>query len=125
MKNGQLNKKASYGRIIYHRRFFYGNKKRKKYFGDLIIDDVLKMVDVGKTQREMAEYYGSESKKVIDNLLQRHRKKKQFLERGILPNQKGRPRTRPLSTDEEKNYEMKRLKMGNELLWNFTLCSSF
>ena len=70
------------------------------------------MLKEGKTQREIAEYYGFKDKHVVRRLLQRERKKQ--IE-GI-PKQRGR---KPAKTLQEYKYENKRLKMENELLRDF------
>ena len=70
------------------------------------------MQEEGKTQREIAEYYGFKDKHVVRRLLQRERKKQ--IE-GI-PKQRGR---KPAKTLQEYKYENKRLKMENELLRDF------
>ena len=70
------------------------------------------MLEEGKTQREIAEYYGFKDKHVVRRLLQRERKKQ--IE-GV-PKQRGR---KPAKTLQEYKYENKRLKMENELLRDF------
>ena len=70
------------------------------------------MLKEGKTQREIAEYYGFKDKHVVRRLLQRERKKQ--IE-GV-PKQRGR---KPAKTLQEYKYENKRLKMENELLRDF------
>ena len=70
------------------------------------------MVEEGKTQREIAEYFGFRDKFVVKELLKRERKKQ--IE-GI-PKQRGR---KPAKTLQEYKYENKRLKMENELLRDF------
>lgn len=67
------------------------------------------MVEAGKTQREIAEYYGFKDKSVVKKLLERERKK----ELQGIPKQRGR---KPAKTLAEYKYENKRLKMENELL---------
>ena len=70
------------------------------------------MVEEGKTQREIAEYYGFKDKFVVKELLKRERKKQI---QGV-PKQCGR---KPAKTLQEYKYENKRLKMKNELLRDF------
>ena len=70
------------------------------------------MVEEGKTQREIAEYFGFRDKFVVKELLKRERKKQ--IE-GV-PKQRGR---KPAKTLQEYKYENKRLKMENELLRDF------
>ena len=70
------------------------------------------MVEEGKTQREIAEYYGFKDKSIVKGLLKRERKKHI---QGV-PKQRGR---KPAKTLQEYKYENKRLKMENELLRDF------
>jgi hypothetical protein len=49
----------------------------------------------------------------------RYRRRQRLLESGITPRQKGRPRKGSVSTEQEKDMEIKRLKMENELLRSF------
>ena len=70
------------------------------------------MLEEGKTQREIAEYYGFKDKYVVRRLLHRERKKQI---QGV-PKQQGR---KPAKTLQEYKYENKRLKMENELLRDF------
>ena len=70
------------------------------------------MLEEGKTQREIAEYYGFRDKHVVRRLLHRERKKQI---QGV-PKQRGRKAAKTL---QEYKYENKRLKMENELLRDF------
>ena len=70
------------------------------------------MVEAGKTQREIAEYYGFNDKRVVKRLLGRERKK----ELQGIPKQRGR---KPAKTLAEYKYENKRLIMENKLLRDF------
>ena len=73
------------------------------------------MVEEGRTQREIAEYYGFKDKSIVKGLLKRERKKQiQQIQR--VPKQRGR---KPAKTLQEYKYENKRLKMENELLRDF------
>ena len=71
------------------------------------------MVEEGKTQREIAEYYGFKDKLVVKRLLERARKKER-----TVPKVRGR---KPAKTLQEYKYENKRLKMEVELLRDFLL----
>ena len=71
------------------------------------------MVEQGKTQREIAEYYGFKDKLVVKRLLERARKKER-----TVPKIRGR---KPAKTLQEYKYENKRLKMEVELLRDFLL----
>ena len=76
------------------------------------LPEILAMVEAGKTQREIAEYYGFKDKHVVKRLLERERKNK--LQR--IPKQRGR---KPAKTLAEYKYENKRLLMENKLLRDF------
>jgi len=75
------------------------------------LPEIQRMVADGKTQREIAEYFGFKDKRVVKKLLERERKK----ERQI-PKQRGR---KPAKTLAEYKYENKRLEMENKLLRDF------
>ena len=70
------------------------------------------MVAEGKTQREIAEYYGFRDKEVVRAAIKRARRK----EVAGLPKPRGR---KPAKTLAEYKYENQRLKMENELLRDF------
>ena len=75
----------------------------------------------GKTQREIAEYYGFKDKQVVKELLKRERRKERKQEAGILPRPQGRPRKGDAPRDivAEQAYEIRRLRIENELLRDF------
>ena len=79
------------------------------------------MLAEGKTQREVAEYYGFRDRQVVKKLLKRERAKQRKLEAGILPRPKGRPRKEAAPGDivAEQAYELRRLRMENKLLRDF------
>jgi hypothetical protein len=72
----------------------------------------------GKSNREVREQYGL-SKKQMKNLITRHNQRERLLEAGILPRRRGRPPKGYKFTESEKDNEIKRLKMENELLRDF------
>lgn len=78
-----------------------------------LLPAILEMVEQGKTQREIAEYYGFKDKLVVKRLLERARKKER-----TVPKVRGR---KPAKTLQEYKYENKRLKMEVELLRDFLL----
>jgi SOS-response transcriptional repressor LexA len=94
-------------------------QKGMKHFGDTIIEEVKEMVVNGKTQREISDYFGFNNKNVIKSLLKRQRKKEKLIRYGITPRSKGRPRKNAVPTEQEKDNEIKKLKMENELLRSF------
>ena len=78
-----------------------------------LLPAIQEMVEQGKTQREIAEYYGFKDKLVVKRLLERERKKER-----TVPKVRGRKRAKTL---QEYKYENKRLKMEVELLRDFLL----
>ena len=78
-----------------------------------LLPAIQEMVEQGKTQREIAEYYGFKDKLVVKRLLQRARKKDK-----TVPKFRSR---KPAKTLQEYKYENKRLKMEVELLRDFLL----
>lgn len=94
----------------------------KKYTHiELVGAEVLEMLAQGKTQREVAEKFGFRDKYVVKEFVKRHNRKMKRMEAGIMSRPKGRPRkdAAPIDINKEKDYEIKRLKMENELLRNF------
>ena len=87
----------------------------------VLLPEIQRMVAAGKTQREIAEYFGWKDKYVVKELLRRERKKCAKIEAGIVPRPKGRPRKDASARDAvaEQQYEINRLKMENKLLRDF------
>ena len=87
----------------------------------MLLPEIEAMIAEGKTQREVAEYYGSKDKYVVKRLLNRQREKRRKLEAGIVPRPKGRPRkdAAPRDVATEQAYEIARLQMVNKLLRDF------
>lgn len=94
--------------------------KGQKHFGDAILNEVLIMKEQGKTNREISEYFGFKDKFVIKQLIARHHRKQKKLEAGIVLRPKGRPRKGTgLTIEQEKDNQIRQLKMENELLRSF------
>ena len=76
-----------------------------------LLPEIKTMLAEGKTQREVAEYYGFQDKQVVKRLLEREWRKERKLESGILPRPKGRPRkdAAPSGIVSEQAYEIERL----------------
>ena len=72
----------------------------------------------GKSNREIREKYGL-SKKQMENLITRHNKAERLIEAGIAPRRRGRPPKGYKLSEDEKDNEIRRLKMENELLRDF------
>lgn len=90
-----------------------------KHFGESIINEVKQMIFEGKTYREIAEFFGWKDKLVVHDLMKRERKKERHASEGMISNMKGRPRKNDMTTDNDKNAEIRRLKMEVELLRSF------
>ena len=87
----------------------------------MLLPEIEAMMAEGKTQREVAEYFGSKDKYVVKRLLNRQREKRRKLEAGIVPRPKGRLRkdAAPRDVATEQAYEIARLRMENKLLRDF------
>lgn len=79
---------------------------------------VFEMKANGKTNAEVAEYFGL-TKTQVKELVKRHNRRLRKIAAGEIKRPKGRPRTRPLSTTEELQAEIRRLQMENTLLHSF------
>ena len=99
--------------------------KRSYTHVQALIPEIEGMLAEGKTQREVAEYYGFQDKQVVKRLLERERRKERKLEAGIIPRPKGRPRKDAVPRDivAEQAYEIERLRMENQLLRDFLRCT--
>ncbi|MFQ9909079.1 MAG: imidazolonepropionase [Acutalibacter sp.] len=96
-------------------------EKRNYTHVQMLLPEIEAMMAEGKTQREVAEYFGFKDKYVVKRLLNRQREKRRKLEAGIVPRPKGRPRkdAAPRDVATEQAYEIARLQMVNKLLWDF------
>ena len=83
-----------------------------------IASEIFEMKAKGYTKREIAEYFGL-SKEQVKNLINRHNRAEREKKLGILPKRKGRPPKGYVPTEQEKDNEIKRLKMENDLLRDF------
>jgi len=81
-------------------------------------EKILIMREAGKTRQEIADELGL-SKSQKKNWVNRHNKSTARLNAGLNPKRRGRPRTSEPTNEEEYKYEIKRLKMENELLRDF------
>lgn len=81
--------------------------------------EILEMKEVGKTNREIAECFGFKDKYVVKWFMARYHRKQRQLEACIVPRRRGRPPKGGMSTQQEKDNEIRRLKMENELLQDF------
>ena len=96
-------------------------KKRNHTHVQMLLPEIKAMLAEGKTQREVAEYYGFRDNQVVKRLLERERRKERKLEAGIRPRPKGRPRKNAAPGDvvAEQACEIQRLRMENKLLRDF------
>lgn len=96
-------------------------EKRNYTHVQMLLPEIEAMIAEGKTQREVAEYFGFKDKYVVKRLLDRQREKRRKLEAGIVPRPKGMPRkdAAPRDVATEQAYEIARLRMENKLLRDF------
>ena len=96
-------------------------EKRKYTHVQELLPEIKAMLSEGRSQREIAEHLGLRDKDVVKDLLKRERRKERKIEAGLKLRPKGRPRKRaePVDIVAEQAYEIKRLKMENELLRDF------
>ena len=95
--------------------------KRKYTNMQVILPEIKEMLAAGKSHREIEAYFGLDGDRPIHNLLKRERRKEKRKEAGIVPRPKGRPRkdAAPRDVVSEQAYEIRRLRMENELLRDF------
>ena len=95
--------------------------KRNYTYVQELLPEIEAMLGSGKTQREVAEYFGFRDKYVVKSLVKRERAKQRKREAGITIRPKGRPRkaASPRDIVAEQAYEIRRLRMENELLRDF------
>ena len=86
-----------------------------------LLPEIEAMLAAGKTQREAAEHFGFRDKYVVKRLMKRERAKQRKQEAGIAIRPKGRQRkdAEPRDIVAEQAYEIRRLRMENELLRDF------
>ena len=84
----------------------------------LIEKEIFEMKAAGKSNRKIREQYGL-SEKQLKNLITRHNRAEERLQSVIQPRRRGRPPKGYQPTEQEKDNEIKRLKMENELLRDF------
>ena len=93
--------------------------KRSYTYVDKLGPEIDQMIKEGKTQREIALFFGFKDKTIVHQYLKRQRKKEKQVMAGILPRRRGRRPSGYRPTEEEKDNEIKRLKMEVELLRSF------
>ena len=80
--------------------------------------EILQLKEEGYSYREIGEMLGF-TKDEIRGLIKRRNRTSRKIEKGHVPRRRGRPRVRPLTTEEELRKELERLQMENELLRDF------
>ena len=92
---------------------------RRKYTHVQVMEkQIVSMREAGMTRQEIADELGLE-KEQIKNWVARYNRRKADLLQGLLTKPKGRPRKRPLTTEEDYTRTIARLQMENKLLRDF------
>jgi transposase len=84
----------------------------------VVENEILAMRAAGKTRQEIADEFGL-TKKQIKDWINRHNRRQAATEEGKMPKAQGRSRNQARTAEEEREYELKRLRMENELLRDF------
>ncbi len=92
--------------------------KRKYTKIQVLEPEIVSMREAGKTNREIAEYFGLERSQV-KGCLKRLRTRQRKQAAGIEPRPKGRPRKDGQLPHQDETAELKRLRMENQLLRDF------
>lgn len=94
--------------------------QRKYTHVQVLEEEILSMRKEGATRQEIANQLGL-SKSQIKGWINRYNRKQAKLKAGITPRPKGRPRkdSAPRDIIAEQAYEIRRLRMENELLRDF------
>ena len=93
--------------------------KRSYTHVKILEKEILEMKAAGKTNREIAEYFGFKDKHVVKEWIKRYNRRQRNLAAGILPKRKDRTPKGYVPSEQEKDNEIKQLRMENELLRNF------
>ena len=112
-------KEAPKRRIIKLRKGVFVWKKRKYMHMRLLEAVIDEMLEKGKTHKEMEGELGLQGKQPVHDFLKRHRRKEMKLAAGLPLRPQGRQPKGYKKPETEKDYEIKRLKMENELLRDF------
>ena len=94
--------------------------QRKYTHVQVLEEEILSMRKEGATRQEIANQLGL-SKSQIKGWINRYNRKQAKLKAGITPRPKGRPRkdSAPRDIIAEQAYDIRRLRMENELLRDF------
>ena len=80
------------------------------------IDELLK---AGKSHKEIEAHFGLAGDRPVHNFLKRRRRKERKIAAGLSIRPPGRQPKGYVTPEAEKDYEIKRLKMENQLLRDF------
>ena len=83
-----------------------------------LLPSVLAMKEEGYTYRQTANQFGL-AKEQIEELCSRARRKQRRIEKGYIPQPKGRPRKTPATQEQLQHNRIVELEMKVELLQNF------
>ena len=83
-----------------------------------LLPSVIAMKEKGYTYRQIADQFGME-KEQIEELYSRERRKQRKIEKGYIPQPKGRPRKMPATQEQLQSNRIVELEMKVELLQNF------
>lgn len=89
-----------------------------KHYWKEILPKVLELKEQGYSHRMIADELGY-SKDQIEKLIERYHRRQRKVGTSIPAVRRGRPRTKPLATQEEFAARIKQLEMENELLRSF------
>jgi len=81
----------------------------------LIEEEINELRESGHTRKEIADKFGLTIIQ-IKNLVNRRNRMEKKIEAGVMPRRRGRPPKGHQATVEEKDNEIKQLRMENELL---------
>ena len=83
-----------------------------------LLPSVIAMKEKEYTYRQIADQFGME-KEQIEELYSRERRKQRKIEKGYIPQPKGRPRKTPATQEQLQSNRIVELEMKVELLQNF------
>ena len=87
---------------------------------EYLAEEVLRRKAAGETNRAIGESYGL-TKRQIEQLVNRQRRKQRMIEHGYVPRPKGRPSKGTMDEMTRQQKELAQLRMQVELLRNFLL----
>lgn len=85
---------------------------------ECITEEVFRLKEAGRTNREIGEMFGL-TKEQVKQLATRQRRKQRLLANGYIPRSKGRPRKNEATEEMRQKNELAQLRMQVELLQNF------